>query len=127
DRTPAARSACAAGRAMGWSFRDHRVALTDDAGRDADRNRTVRDGLAHQARRADHRATANRDAVEDLGAGAQPGSRADAHALGGAGLIEYRPRGIGEVVIAANHVAVGGHEGVTADAHLAGREHLAVE
>ena len=79
------------------------------------------------ARGADHRTIADRHAVEDLGARAQPCAGADPHARRGPRLLEDRARRVGEVVIAADDVAIRGEQGVAADPDLAGREDLTVE
>ena len=66
--------------------------------------------VAHDGAGADDRAVADRDAVENLGAGADPRAVADGDAGRVARLLEHRLRRIGEIVVAADDVAVRRHQ-----------------
>src|SRR5262252_2506246 len=81
----------------------------------------------HDSAGADDGVLADRDAVEDFRARAEPRAVADRDAGRPPRLIEHGARRIGEVVIAADHVAVGGHQHPPADRDAARREHFAVE
>src|SRR6516162_5003247 len=78
----------------------------DNPRRNADRDRGGRHVFADDGCGADDRAIADRDAVENLGAGPDPGPLANRHAGGHAPLVEDRPRWIRKIVVAANHVRV---------------------
>ena len=95
--------------------------------RHPDRGCPVGYRLAHDRAGADHGIGADLDAVEDFRAGAQPRTVTDRDAGRDPRLLNDRPRGIAEIVIAADEIAVRRKQRVSADAHAARRKDLAVE
>src|SRR5262249_52163529 len=117
DRRDFYRSASSAGSARSAFDRPPiTLASRHDSRGNADGNGPRRDILSHHRGGTDNRTVANRDAVEDLRAGADPGTVADRHAGGSARLLENRPTWVGEIVVAADHVAVRRHQDVCSDA-----------
>ena len=102
-------------------------AFTDNSRRDADGGGTLGDRFADDGAGADDGVGANVDAVQYLRARAKPRAVADGDAGRFARLLEHRTRGIAEVVIAADQVAVRGDQRVAPDPHAARRENLAIE
>src|SRR5947207_9633247 len=104
-----------------------RGSRSDHTRRNADGDRTGGDMFAHDGGGADHRMTADLDAVENFRAGANPHSVANAHASRNSRLRQDRLDRIREIVIAANDVGVRRHQHHPADGDTAGREDFAVE
>ena len=83
--------------------------------------------FAHHRAGADDGVRAYIDAVEHLGARSKPGAVADRDAGRLPLLREHGPRGVAEIVVTADQIAVRGDQRVAADAHAARGKNLAVE
>src|SRR5436190_22046231 len=97
-----------------------RFALSDDARRNADRDRGPWHGVANHGAGTYHGAIADGHAVEDLRSSAQPCPSADGDAGRSTGLREHRLGWVAEVMFPADQVAIGGDERVATDSHRAG-------
>src|SRR5438067_9027971 len=99
----------------------------NDAGRNADGDGVRGNVLADDRACAHDGVRTNGDAVENLGARAQPRALADRDAGRRAPFVEHRFRGIRQIVIAADDIAVRGDEDAGTDDDAARGKDLAVE